>query len=205
MSIISKEQIGSIAASLKKIGILYVDILHEMTDHIAAILEKMDGDFEINLSHYIIMHKKELRRFNRKFILISWMQSYKALLLNMLTIRFAGFFGLVYLIATGLSLIMERDSFVMIMFFVFIIANTSISFPGVYNMIKKRDQYSAGEGLSIVNLFVFFPGLFMIGLIRELESDIMVVLYFTVLISICAVMAKTLRNFISNYKLRYNG
>lgn len=206
MEKLTNEQIERIHAALKKTGVLYVDILHEMTDHIAAALEETtEGSFERNLRRYIYTNKKALRRLNRKHIFMAWMQSLKGLALNILTIRFAAFFGLLYLALTGLNMILERDIFVSVIFFVFCFANGAVSLPEVYRIIKKQNQYSAGEGIAVFNVFVFFPGLFTIRYIEEVPSDTIVVLYFTLLISLCAVMAVTKRRFKANYKLRYNG
>ncbi|MHA3788471.1 hypothetical protein ACX0HA_09700 [Flavobacterium hauense] len=205
MNKLTQEQIEAIHAALKKIGFLYVDILHEMTDHIATELEGMEGDFERNLKLYIGRNKKELRRFNRKNIFISWGQSWKGLFLNMLTVRFAALCGLIFLALTGLSNVLERETFVTIMFFVFCMANGAVSFPEVFRMMNKKEQYSVGEGIAILNVFVFFPGLFSIRYMDDLASDVMVVLYFTVLLSLCAVMAVTVRRFKAHHKLRYNG
>ena len=190
--------------ALKKIGFLYVDILHEMTDHIAVALEEMEGDFDRNLKLYIGRHKKELRRFNRKYIFAAWLESCKSLFWNVITIRFAAFFGLVYLLLAGVNMLIETESFIMLMFFVFCIVNSMLSIPALYTIIKKRDQYSVGEGLALLNAFVFFPGLFMIKFIRETSSDTIAILYFTVIISITAVMGYTLRRLKAEYKLRYN-
>jgi hypothetical protein len=207
MKKLTEKQIGSINEALRKIGVLYVDILHEMTDHIAAALEEKETErsFERNLRHYIYTNKSELKRLNRKYIFTSWMRSWKGLLLNILTIRFMAFVGLVYLSLTGASMLIERSPFVMLMFFVFCFANGAVSFPEAYRIMKKKDQYSAGEGLGILNIFVFFPALFSIRFMDGVSSDTVVVLYFTALISICAVMAVTKRRLKSNYKLRYNG
>ena len=205
MNKLTQEQIEAIHAALKKIGFLYVDILHEMTDHIATELEGMEGDFDRNLKLYIGRNKKELRKFNRKNIFISWGQSWKGLLLNMLTVRFAALFGLMFLALTSLSNVLERETFVSVMFFVFCMANGAVSFPEVFRMMKKKDQYSVGEGIAILNVFVFFPGLFSIRYMDDVASDTMVVLYFTVLLSLCAVMAVTVRRFKAHHKLRYNG
>jgi hypothetical protein len=202
---LTNEQIEKIHIALKKIGVLYVDILHEMTDHIASEMEGLEGDFDMNLKFYMGRNKKELRSLNRKNIFSSWRKSYKGLFMNVFSIRFAAFFGLVFLGILGLSNIMEREGFIRLMLFVFIFSNGAVSFPQVLDMIKKKNQYSAGEGLSTLNVFVFFPGLFMMGPIREIPSDALIALYFTTLISICAVMAMTIRQFKSGYKLRYNG
>lgn len=205
MKRLTNEQIEKIHAALKKTGVLYVDILHEMTDHIASELEDTDGDFDRNLRLYMGRHKKELRRLNRKRIFVSWGESYKGLFKNAFSLKFIAFFGLLFIALTGLTRVMDRDDFVTLMLFVFIFANGAISFPQVYRMLKKKDQYSVGEGIAVLNIFVFFPGLFMIRYIREIPSDIYVTLYFTVLIGVCAVMAVTIRRFKLGYIVRYNG
>ncbi|RDI07950.1 hypothetical protein [Flavobacterium sp. AG291] len=205
MKRLTNEQIEKIHAALKKTGVLYVDILHEMTDHIASELEDKDGDFDRNLRLYIGRHKKELSRLNRKRIFVSWGESYKGLFKNMFSLKFIAFFGLLLIALTGLTRVMDREGFVTLMLFVFIFANGAISFPQVYRMLKKKDQYSVGEGISILNVFVFFPGLFAIRYMNDIASDMVVVLYFTILLALCAVMAITIRRFKLRYIVRYNG
>jgi len=205
MEKLTNEQIEKIHAALKKIGYLYVDILHEMTDHIASELELSEGDFDRNLKLYIGRNKKELIRFNKRNIFLAWHQSWKGVLLNILTVRFAALFGLLYLALTGVNYVIERETVIMLMFFVFCLSNGAVSFPEVHRMIKKKDQYSIGEGISILNVFVFFPGIFSLRYLQEVTSDSTVALYFTILLSLCAVMAFTKQRFKSQIRLRYNG
>lgn len=63
---LTQEQIKFIDDYLKNSGIEYLDIRYEMTDHVATVLETLEGDFYDNFIAYMLMHKKELLEFNKK-------------------------------------------------------------------------------------------------------------------------------------------
>lgn len=204
---ITTNQIQLIDESLKKIGVSYIDIRYEMTDHIATALEddEKDRPFEHKLKGYIVNHKKELQKINKKFMFISMVNAYKKLLYNMFTIRFLALFFLVYLNAFLLSLFMERESVTRLLFIVIAIIICAASFSSIYNLLKKRDSHSFNHGLSFVNVITLYPSIFMMGWQREITSDNMVLLYYTVVIWVSIIMGITMRQLNAQYKLRYNG
>jgi hypothetical protein len=204
---ITTNQIQLIDESLKKIGVSYIDIRYEMTDHIATALEddEKDRPFEHTLKGYIINHKKELQKINKKFMLISMVNAYKKLLYNMFTIRFLALFFLVYLNAFLLSLFMERDSVTRILFIAITVIVCVASFSSIYNLIKRKDSNSFTHGLSFVNVITVYPSIFMMSWQGKIASDNLVLLYYTVVIWVSVIMAVTVRQLNVQYKLRYNG
>jgi len=202
---LTEYQITVIDASLKKTGIIYTDIRVEMTDHIASELEDIEGDFNTNLENYIAAHKKKLRRQNTKLVVLAWVKSWKAMGLNILKVRFLVTFFAVYCVAAGVNMLMDRYSIIMTLFMVFCVANSSVSLPSVVSILKKKDQYSIGEGVGILNLFVIFPGIIALKFVWDFSSDVFVLLYFTILISISLTLGYTVRMFKAQIKLKYHG
>lgn len=200
-------QIQLIDESLKKIGVSYIDIRYEMTDHIATALEsgKKDRPFEHTLKGYIITHKKELQKINKKFMFISMVNAYKKLLSNMFTMRFLALFFLVYINAFLLGLFMDRESVTRILFIAITVIVCVASFSGIYNLIKRRDSNSFTHGLSFVNVITVYPSIFMMSWQGEIASDNLVLLYYTVVIWVSVIVAVTMRQLNVEYKLRYNG
>lgn len=197
-------QIETIDASLKKMGIIYTDIRTEMTDHIASVLEESNGDFEQNLEDFIDAHRKKLRRQNTKLVMLAWVKSWKAMGLNILTVRFLATFVAIYSVTTGINMLMDRYSTVMLLFMIFCVANSSVSLPSVIGILKKKDQYSIGEGIGILNLFVIFPGIIALKFVWDFSSDALVLLYFTTLISISLTLGHTVRMFKAQIKMKYH-
>lgn len=203
---ITTNQILLIDESLKKIGVSYIDIRYEMTDHIATTLEgdKKERPFEHKLKGYIVNHKKELQKINKKFMFISMVNAYKKLLSNMFTIRFLVLFFLVYLNAFLLSLFMDRESVTRILFIAIAIIICVASFSGVYNLIMRKDSNSFTHGLSFVNVITFYPSIFMMSWQGKIASDNLVLLYYTVVIWVSVIMGVTMRQLNAQYKLRFN-
>lgn len=202
---LTEDQIELINTSLIKIGIAYTDIRMEMTDHIASVLEEQEGDVEQNLADYIALHKKKIRRQHTKSVLVAWVQSWKSLGLNIFTFRFLGVFSAVFLLAFALYLFVNISFLQTLLFIAFCIANASVSLPIAISIIKKKDQYSMGDGLGILNTVVFFPGLFAMRDVRESFTDTGILLYYTALIAISIAFGYTVRNFKAQIKLKYHG
>lgn len=201
----TSHQIYCINEALKKIGVSYIDIRYEMTDHIATTLEEKVGDFEDNLSEYIITHKNELRKANRKFVFISMVNAYKKLLANMFTINFLALFVIIFINASLGRLFIERESVIRIMFIAFSAVVCISYFPGLYSVLKKRDSHSYSHGFSFLGLIMLYPSIFMMGWQREIADDTLVLLYYTAVLSISIIMNFTIKQFNTQYKLRYNG
>jgi len=197
-------QIETIDASLKKMGIIYTDIRTEMTDHIASVLEESNGDFEQNLEDFINAHRKKLRRQNTKLVMLACVKSWKAMGLNILKIRFLATFVAIYCVTTGINMLMDRYSTVMLLFIIFCVANSSVSLPSVIGILKRKAQYSIGEGIGILNLFVIFPAIIALKFVWDFSSDELVLLYFTTLISISLTLGHTVRMFKAQIKMKYH-
>jgi Na+/melibiose symporter-like transporter len=71
MGKLSGQQIRFIDGCLERMGVEYVDIRQEMTDHIASALETQEGDFYYNLRVYVGRNKRDLLQQNKCFARIA--------------------------------------------------------------------------------------------------------------------------------------
>lgn len=93
---LSEGQIRFIDTYLKNSGVKYVDVRYEMTDHVAAALEAMDGDFDENFRQYMLENKMNLLESNRQFGRIADKRAWKMLLRNLIKPRFILIFSGVF-------------------------------------------------------------------------------------------------------------
>lgn len=57
---LTEEQIAFIDERLEMMGAKFLDIRYEMVDHIASLMEEMDGDFEANFEEYYVSNWHQL-------------------------------------------------------------------------------------------------------------------------------------------------
>lgn len=202
---VTAEQIQLIDKALIKIGINYADIRYEMTDHIAADLEQKDDRFEHHLKGYMLQNKSELKRTNRRFIFIAMGGAYKKFFTNMLKpwslVIFAAMFALGMLLIKSLG----REDAVMALFYFFIAFSCLLSTPVIYKALTRKNQHSLDFGFSFINLIILYPTIYMVDYQTTIENDIMVALYYAVVILISVIMHITMWQFNKQFKLRYNG
>jgi len=198
-------QIQLIDKALTKIGICYIDIRLELTDHIAAALEQKDDRFEHHLKGYMLEHKSALKKLNRKFIFIAACKAYKRFFSNIFTLWFVVPFALIFMAALAVNSNYGREDTIMALFYTYVAVSCILSTPIIYKSLRNRDQYSFGFGFSFINLLLFYPSIYMLRIEEDIAGDNVMMLYFTAIISVCIVMHATIRQFDKHYKLRYNG
>jgi hypothetical protein len=205
---LTEAQIALIDKALVKAGIRYVDVRMELTDHVAAILEQKDERFEHHLKGYILQHKKELKALNRKFIAIAMLKVYKQLFIRMLSPLFllvtAIAFGVVYVINT----VFERAVTILVLFLIFTGICCLIKSLSGFSMIdatfNRKKQYSYSFGFSFIYLLLFYPTL-QVFINQDSLSDMILMVYFTIAITLSFAMYTTVRKFNKKYKLKYHG
>jgi len=199
------EQIQLIDKALIKIGINYADIRCEMTDHIAAELEQKDERFEHHLKGYILQNKSELKRTNRRFIFIAMGRAYKKLLVNMLKPWSFLVFALMFALGMYLIQSIGREDAVIALFYFFIAISCILSIPVTYKALTKKNQHSLDFGFSFINIIVLYPTIYMVDYQTAIDNNMMVALYYAVVMMISITMYVTIWQFNKQFKLRYNG
>lgn len=201
MAKLSNEQIQFIDNYLYNSGVRYIDIRSEMTDHVATVLETMEGDFGQNFSEYMISNKKELLAGNKVFkagalsrALASLWDSYT----NSKFLIFIAFLGL-------LSFVMVNHIGYEELYTYFLLGNVTVFFGfyilWIYFWIVKKNRYSVIDRLLLISWFI--PMLFRLeGSIDNEKVKLILLLLYS---SIVSALFFTIINIHRKYKLRYNG
>ena len=202
---VTQEQIVLIDAALKKTGVACIDIRYEMTDHIATALEELPGDFDRELKSYIVSHKKELKRTNRKFILIAFKKSLNYLFIGSIKPWFFLLFASVFLTAMFLRTFLDRGVVTLLLFLSYVVLSCMTSMPNVYKALLNKDQFSVISGFGILPAPLVYIAIGLLKWQKEMESDALVMLCFAAIISFSALLLVTAKQINKQHKLRYHG
>lgn len=172
---LTTEQIQAVNKALLGARIVHHDIRVEMTDHVASVLEKQEGDFEQNLAAYINDNKKELRRLNYKFMRTGATKGLKLLFTNLFSWRIL----LIFLGIVGLGKVIQQfaapDDMGIFMFLIFVVCSGMGTYPAIENIFRKRESFSFDGGIAFVPTIVLYPSILMQGWVPN--PDFLIVYY----------------------------
>lgn len=158
---LTTEQIQAVNNALAGARIVHHDIRVELTDHVASVLEKQEGDFEHNLKGYILNNKKELLSLNYKFMRIGAVKGLKLLFSNLLSWKML----LVFLGIVSLGKIIQQfaapDDMGIFMFMIFVVCSGIGTYPAIANIFRKRESFSFDAGIAFVPTLVLYPSIIM--------------------------------------------
>lgn len=199
---LTQDNIKSIDIALGKIGIAYIDIRCELTDHVATELEHKDGDFETELKAYIEENKKQLKRLNRKMFFAGFGKSYKELGLNLL--KPLPIVGCIAVFAAAMLLLpmIGQEDLVRILFLIYALSASISCGLFLYRMFRYQKTYSGGIGYSFLTLALLYLSIFMMDWQNYLLTTVTILYYSVVAIS-SLVMFTTAEKQYKRYKLRY--
>jgi hypothetical protein len=206
MEKLTREQIVAVDKALWDIGINFLDIRIEMTDHAATAIEDMEGGFDMRLKKYISVNKKELIKNYSQFRVNASIKAIKLLFSNMLSFRFLGILASVFVLVfaeykyEGLE---ETSSWVLIL--------SVISIPllwifiGYINFTKSTRLFSTAERLfPTISGVAYLMCIPLRSIIDKLEiSDAAKLLYYAFVISFYIIIGLTYRFLTKFYKLKY--
>lgn len=204
---LTEEQIQLIDNAIIKAGISYIDIRMELTDHIAAALEQKDERFEHHLKGYILKHKSELKKINRRFILIAMGKTCKQLFINVLKPLYIIVAAATCVAGCTLNSFFGRPVTILTLFLIYTLICclvTNLSGASLINAtFNRKKQYSYSSGFSFIYVLLYYPTM-QLFLHEEYFSDIMLVFCFTVAITLSLAMYVTARQFNKRHKLQYH-
>jgi hypothetical protein len=201
---ITTQQLALIDATLKMLGIGYVDTRFEMADHIATAIEELPGDFDERLRGYIVSHKKDLKRTNRQFMFIAFKKNVKLLLAESVKPWFFLMVAFIFSTAMILTAVLGRANVVLLLFLSFVVLNCITALPNARKALLDKDQYSAVLGFGILPAPLIYISIGMLKWYEEMTSDALVMLCYTLLISFSVLILVTTKQVNKQYKLRYN-
>jgi hypothetical protein len=198
-------QIALIDTALAKTGINYADIRMELTDHIATALEQEEGNgnFEHRLKGYILNNKKAIRKMNFAAMRVASRRSMKAFAQNMFTLRLL--LITLALLAGGkfASLFLDNSDLATLMFCVFGTCTILGCYRPIYNLIRKRADYSFTHGFGFIPTLLLYPSIFMMRWLDGLSSNYAIV-YYTAVSVIALNIYFTTKKMFDNYKTQYH-
>ncbi|MFP9116902.1 hypothetical protein ACLI08_03840 [Flavobacterium sp. RNTU_13] len=158
---LTTEQIQAVNKALLRARIAHYDIRLELTDHVASVLEKQEGDFEQNLAAYINDNKKLLRRLNYKFMRTGATKGLKLLFTNLFSWRIL----LIFVGIIGLGKVIQQfaapDDMGIFMFLIFVVCSVMGTYPAIENIFRKRESFSFDLGIAFVPTIVLYPSILM--------------------------------------------
>jgi len=203
---LTEEQIQFIDKALIKVGINYIDIRIELTDHIAAALEQKDERFEHHLKGYMLAHKSELRKLNIRFIIIAMGKAYKQLLVTLLKPLFLVITAVIFTAASFMNTYFGKAETIMALYMIYIgicCLVTSLSGASLFDVtFNRKKQYSYSFGFAFIYVLLFYPAMQLL-FHEEYFSDTTLILCFTAAIMFSLAMYITAKQFNKHYKLQY--
>ncbi|MDV6167715.1 hypothetical protein R1T16_04715 [Flavobacterium sp. DG1-102-2] len=206
MEKLTQEQITAVDKALWDIGIKYLDIRIEMTDHAAATIESMEGSFERRLKKYIFENKKELKKNYRQFSMNASIKAVKLLISNMFTVRFFMILASVYALLFAEYKYEEFEDATNI-FLIICCVSISVFWIcwGIINFTRSTELFSTAERLLMrVNGIIFLMAFPLRDIIDKLEiNDAVKLLYYAFVISFYIAIWFTYSFLTKFYKSRY--
>ncbi|MEL4307086.1 hypothetical protein [Joostella sp. CR20] len=199
--ILTKEEIKFIDNYLLNEGVDYLDVRAEMVDHVASgvefeIVESQVSFYEAFKS-YMIIHKKELLRYNKQFLRGVDLNLLKAFFLKVLSLEFILIFLLSYLLMSFLVLNLNSVKMINAISITISIVGGILYFVIFYR--KKEFNFSAIQRLGLMFVILFQLGtslgkyLFSINSLQELDGNMFYVLvvFNSILLAVYGIMLRT--------------
>lgn len=199
---LTNTDITAIDTALKNMFIEYADIRFELIDHIATVLEA-DENSGLDYNAYIKLHKKELKKLNSKFTSISNGKSFKALLANLLSIKFLMLFGAIFLAALGVNKLFGIECSACLLFVIYGAFTVSAILQSTIKSAFRKIQYSPGQIFNMPSAAFVFLAIQIIPR-YEAYNQTLVLLYFTAITALSITVYFTARQLKNQYKLRYH-
>lgn len=203
---LTQEQVNAVDKALWDIGIRFLDIRIEMTDHAATAIEPTEGNFNANLTKYIADNKKELKKNYSQFRTNASVKAVKLLLWNMLSSRFVAILAIVYaLVFAEYKFVGLEQTFNMFIILSVIVIPLGWIYITFISFTQQRRLFSTANRLlnsfSGVAFLLCFP---LRDMIYKMEiSDAAKLLFYAFVISFYIMIAITYRFLTKFYKSRY--
>lgn len=200
---ITLQNIDCIDARLIKMGVAYIDIRAELTDHIATALESKEGNFETVFEDYMTQNKKQLKRMNHKMFFNSFVGSHVQILKAMVKPVFMVAFVVLFAVAYLLSNFVALPTLTRIMFCLFCVVGSVTSILSLVRTFSGKYNYSGVLGYGITTLVLLYLGIYMLGWQQSIASNIPVLLFYTLTVIASVVMFVTSQKQYKRYRLQY--
>lgn len=197
---LTQEQILFIDNYLRNSGVRYADIRFEMTDHVAAALENIDGDFYEDFRLYMIRNKRDLLASNRTFRKLAWKKALKVIQNNLISLPFWIVTALIFACAKIVEAYVGAETVTDNLHMVMMACSTPVFLYFWYYRMFRLNTNSVIHKLLII---VYFGSIFF-RMDRLVENNVTLLLfYFSFSIAFMLMLIRSL--FQLNRKIEYNG
>ncbi len=205
---LSQEEIKFIDTYLKNSGIIFLDIRYEMIDHIAASVEeemdKTQDIFRFAFKRYMLQHKKEFLKTNRKYITIAGQKAGRLLAKSLVKPVFIVLFVLIYVSFYSVVKLFPAFDYRM----TYLILNFTLVVPlaviSLYRTFSKGIKFSvADKMLGMYCVLNYFPNIVM-RIPEKIHSEPGLFLYYALTLGFAAVTYFTYRELIKTYKTQFD-
>ncbi len=172
---LTTEQIKEVQNALGATRVIHYDILIEITDHVASVLEKQEGDFKENLTCYIQDNKAELQTLNRKFKRMGAARGMRLLFANLFSWRILLVFAGIISLGKVIQLFANQDDMGIFMFLIFNACTCIGCYPGIKSIMLKKQNFSFDSGIAVLPSLLLYPSILMLS--RIPNPDFLIVYY----------------------------
>lgn len=172
---LTTEQIQEVQKALSATRVVHYDILIEITDHVASVLEKQEGDFKENLTRYIQDNKAGLQTLNQKFKRIGAAKGMRLLFTNLFSWRMLLIFVGIISLGKFIQQFAAPYDMGIFMFLIFTMCSCVGCYPGIKSIILKKQIFSFDTGVAMLPALLFYPSIPMLS--RISNPDLLIVYY----------------------------
>jgi hypothetical protein len=208
---LSKENLQFIDTYLLNSNVVHTDVRLELTDHVASAIEKeltenTNTTFYQVFKQYMVENKTTLLGNTKKFANASLKKTCSLFLRHF--ISFKNIVLLVFLFGIQKLLLQYFPVKELIISLCYLSIFLYVVFMLVFSLIRKKIKYSSLDSLLtfqlLINYIFIFPMIqFHDRLLNAFDANTLLIV-FSVLISIMAVLLKLILGFKKEYKLKYN-
>lgn len=199
---LTKEQIQFTDRYLEQSGIKYMDIRHEMTDHVISALENKEGNFYENFRLYMVQHKQELMQSNRYFRKLALRRALGILKSNVLKPAFWVIALIIFCIASIAKQYIGTEREVMDnLEMAGMIVPLLLNLYFIHYWMFKKEVHSV---LMKLLLFMYF-GAFIFRIPGLIHNTNFLIGYYSLYISFYLLLIQSIWQLNRQYKLAYNG
>lgn len=201
---LTHQQITFIDNYLKNSGIRYTDIRYEMTDHVAAELENMDGDFYDNFREYMLRHKAGILQSNKKFAKNAQNRAIHMVLTRMVKPLSIFLFVVLFALLTVFCKYFDKEAIGIINLLYFFTSACIIFF---YKFIKKLPvhKFSVIDRLLNITLFVTYILFIVLHPEKIISNQILLIAFYSLFGPFVCATIFTFNQLYNKYRLMYNG
>lgn len=203
---LSVAQIQFIDTYLRNSGVEYADIRYEMTDHVAAALERKKGDFYDNFRQYMLVHKKGLLESNRQFSKIACKNAFRLFAKKILSLKCLFIVSALFLISYLSRAYYDTANVVEVLRTTYTLCFIALCIYYIYtNIFNRKSIYSMLDKLIGTTAAAIYFFVLPAKIDRLILNEGLLLLYYSVVAGLAVMFLITYKELKEKYKMQFNG